>query len=404
MTTDRPTAFPDERGWGYDPKRRVITYRYTYRGKENIERGDSFDDCRRKRARRERDIEALAQLSENRTTGQVIDGWLKAVTTGKAGSTRRDYITSANHFRRELDLAAPFGNIEIADIEAMWVRMVGRSTFGPDSLEKRSTHWCGLLDYAATHKLILRDHREDLRSARRPHMAPKPTSKRRPNWFALRDYRRMRTHLIEAGGARNTYFLLMMLTGARPAEALAVQWEYLEDPEAEADGDEIPVGDELHIDWTIKRVKEDKLAEGEFLVKSPTTGSEVLCSPILKTDHLHDRAHRAVPLAPDLKMALSRLPRTSRFAFIDDEGRGAGGLIGFDAIKTHSYRLATDLRVPMVKPNGYRHTFASVCRHHHMQYERLAELMGHVNTRQIIETYGHPLTDMSVTEMDRFLG
>jgi integrase len=62
------------------------------------------------------------------------------------------------------------------------------------------------------------------------------------------------------------------------------------------------------------------------------------------------------------------------------------------------------LQVPRVSPNGYRHTFASVCRHHGMPYEQLAKLMGHRDATMIITTYGHPIVNTAPVDLDRYLG
>jgi integrase len=143
--------------------------------------------------------------------------------------------------------------------------------------------------------------------------------------------------------------------------------------------------------------------EGAMLREGGEAGT---WSTRLKTDHLHHFAHRRIPLVPELSAALSALVARhpgQEFVFIDDEGRTKGRPITEGMTEDIARDLSLDLGVRYVTPVGYRHTFASVCRHRGMPYEALAKLMGHANTTEIIRTYGHPVTDMAAPDLARFV-
>jgi integrase len=87
----------------------------------------------------------------------------------------------------------------------------------------------------------------------------------------------------------------------------------------------------------------------------------------------------------------------------------AGGPAPFASVTksmldTGAKHIAREAGVRFVNPNGYRHTFASICRHRGMPYEVLAKLMGHKNVRMIVLHYGHPVVDPAALDLSLYLG
>lgn len=366
-------------GWGYDEKRKKITLRYSLNGKAEIERGETAQECLTKRNRRERDRAMRADLTGDGTLGGMLAEWLEFISISKANRTLDGYRQSIDNFTAQLGADTDPLTLTVATIETMWARMIGRG-LSRATMHKRKGHWSAALAFAQRRALIPMEIYILLSTAEMPDI-PKKQSREQVRWFDLADYGRVRTWLIDHPSARNTLFLTMLLCGLRPGEALGLKWYYVD------------------LGRLVLRV-EGQIGDGDEY------------TTVLKTDHMedHDHAHRDVPIHEDLAVALDKLPRVNEFLFIEDTGRAAGRRITHGPLDDHAKEIclitgarAHEDKTKHVNPNGFRHTFASVCRHNHMPYEILAKLMGHKNTKQIIETYGHPLTDSVSVDINRYL-
>lgn len=357
---------------GYDAARRQITLRHRWNGRPWIERGESIAECERKRDRRRRDMDMRAGLAGDGTLGGLLEGWFEfEVASCKAVDTLKGYRNTINHLDRHLGTDVATHDIGVQAWEDMLAAVVGAG-LGTASLGKLRTHVGMALAFGLRRSLVPASVLDAWRVAKAPQM---PALDSRHVWFDLDDYAVVRSHFIRDRQCRNILFAVMLLCGLRPGEALGLKWEYVD------------LGRRvLRVEGRIERRNQPEW------------------SPVLKTDHLHRFAHRSVPIPADLALVLAERPRDDELVFIEDTGRAKGRLVRFDAMQDHARATASNLRVQYVNPNGYRHSFASMCRHNHMPYEVLAKLMGHKDTREIIATYGHPMVDAASVDLDRYLG
>lgn len=379
---ERPTTYPPladgEGSWGYEEDRRKIVLRHYWPlggkaagSKLYPERGETFQECIDKRTRRRRDLDRRAGVSGPETLADLLDLWFEHVATNKAERTRNSYLTTINHLTRELGAETHPMDLTVEAFEAMGKRLVEQRGLGTGSMAKRRCHLSMALGFAARRKMISPELHLELSLAEWPDMPPTTGDKR---WHDLTAFGKVRRHLVENPGVRNTLFAVQMLAGLRPGEALGLKREFV-DGEAR-----------------LLRV------EGQIIEPHP------LWTTVLKTDHLHRRAHRTIPMVADLTLLLDALPDEGELYFIEDVGPNRGQSITFGMMNDHARKICDVLRLPYVPPNGYRHTYASANLHHGMQPEQLAVLLGHLNTTEIMRTYGHLMKGMTPPDADRYLG
>jgi integrase len=379
-----------EGSWGYDPARGKITLRHRWDGKAYTERGDTADDCLARRNRRRRDATVQAALVGDGTMGALLEAWFAHASRGKKQGTIRNYRWSIDHISRRIRPETSVTDLTVTAVEELWTSVADEGIVS--GLATMRSHLGMALDFGERRDMIPSDIRQRLRSAEFPRLPPRGSGHR---WFSLEDYATVRAHLLARGGTRNTLFLTMLLCGLRPGEALGLRWE--------------------HVDLENRTLR----VEGTIERYGTTRGAY---STRLKTDHRHECAHRILPLPADLTLALQRLRlaalptehyveqiagpplRADGFVFVEGvDARSRGQLTTDDAVWRHALKVAAAARLEHINPNGYRHSFASMCRHNGMPYEELAKLMGHKTTQMIIQTYGHSIKATSPSDIDRFL-
>lgn len=367
-----------EGSWGYDPKRRKLTLRHRWGGKPYTERGETPEECIVKRTRRRRDVDLRAGLVGDGTMAGLLAAWLEFQSEGRKDGTITGYEWTVGHMLAQLGADTLVTDLTVADIEVMYATLI-RQGLGPTSVGKIRCNLGMALDFGVRRSLLPAITREQLARAVTPPVLTTKAMRGRRRWFDLDQFEIVRAYLgSEDGNARDALFLTMLLCGLRPSEALGLRWEYVD----------------------LQR----RLLRVEGHIERHYRNGPERYTPILKTDHRHDHAHRAVPIPHDLAVTLGRMARVDDFVFIEDDGRAKGRRMRSDALHRHSLVVASSARVRHINPNGYRHTFASVCRHHGMPYETLAKLMGHKDATMIIQTYGHPIKDATPLDLDRYLG
>lgn len=377
-----PTAAdlkPLPRGDGsisWDEARQKLTLRHIVDGHAYTERGDTRADVIAKRNRRRRDLADRAGLVEQGegTIAAMLTEWVAFESQGKSAQTVRHYQWSRGH------LVAHFGDrataeLDVADIETFFAAMIDRG-FTRASLAKLRSHLKLALEFGVRRKYLPAAASNLLRTAKMPAGAARRA--RAKLWFTLTEYDVVRQHLMMDRGPRAAMFLTMLLTGLRPAEAAGLRWEHVDLPRRV-----------MHVEGAIQRQ-----AAGAVNAYAYTT--------TLKTDHHGgDQAHREIPIPTDLRLVLTDLQSRADGDYVFSE---FGTFLCHQAVRDTAHHIATDAGVRYVNPNGYRHTFASICRHNGMPYEQLAKLMGHKDASMIIETYGHPIVAVAPIDLDRYLG
>ena len=372
--------------WGFDEARQKITLRHNWNGRAFIERADTGAACLLKRDRRRRDLDVREGLQGDGTLGGLLETWVATYSIGKKAGTVLNYGWAIDNLTNRLGVDTFVGDLTVTMIETMLADLVNEG-LGHSSIQNIR----GALDFGVRRDLMPADVREKLRVAETPALPPRPRSAR---WFTLEDYQEVRDYLARNGGTRNAMFLTMLYCGLRPGEALGLRWEYVDLDKAV-----------LRVEGTIQRHGEHRHHY----------------SQVLKTDHRHRQAHRAIPMPQALVGVLRELqgnaePTTATvpqvdgpplpaegFVFVEDRGRMKGHLSTDDAQLRYALMIAAEVGVRRVPPNGYRHTFASVLRHLRVPYEEIARLMGHLNASMIVETYGHSLETLTPANVDRLL-
>lgn len=407
LRTEHP--FPKDEGgsWGWDKGRRMITLRFTHDDHPDIVRATTPEECATKRKRKERDRMLAAQVTGEGTLEALFAGWLKKASEGRAEGTIGNYERSIKYILGQIDPRTPTVSLTPTMLTVMFAQLSepGRTTgpsrtgrrkrtrrpLGKRSLHTVKTHLNMALNYGAANKLIPADVRIDLQTYEVPEGARPPD----PEWFDLTDYNKMTAYLAGHLDVRNAVFVVIMLCGLRVGEVLGLRWRHID------------------LERRVLRV------EGQMVRAGSRRGG---WTTILKTDHLHKFAHRSVPIPGLAITVLEWLKATqadnegvvvdnrgreisvNEFVFVERYGDCLGEVIPGATVNRHAPKLAAEVGVKNLCPKGYRHTFASVCIHHQMVYELLAKLMGHQNTKQIIDTYGHPMVDPATIDLDRYLG
>jgi integrase len=357
--------------WSYDAGRSKIELRHLVDGKRYVERGETTDECIAKRNRRRRDIADLQGLANaGSSLDRMVDEWMAFDGRGKSPQTIGGYRWSMEHVKRHL------GHLEatevgLRDLETMYVALIDGG-MSAASLVKLRSNLKMAFDYGIRHGFVSETSATLVRRSKMPGGAQRSRSKL---WFNLSEYETVRQHLVVDRSVRHSLMLSILLAGLRPGEALGLKWDHVDIP-----------GAVLRVEGQIQR---------------PRIGVPATYSTDLKTDRHGDHAHREVPIAGDLKLVLAELQRTADSEFVFSEW---GSHVPINALQDTARAIAADAGVRYVNPNGYRHTFASVCRHHGMPYEQLAKIMGHADASMIIQTYGHPLVAPTAVDLDRYVG
>jgi integrase len=348
-----------------------MVLKYAHEGRRYTERGRSWAEVDGKRQDR---LAALA-AQEGLVAGSVaalLDGWLRDVRRAKgealAFHTDRGYEASVRHIVGQL------GDVPVVDLDRAKVRqLLVDLANAPHNLGRGTLHQVRyVLSMACEWGLDERWLRVNpVRGIKLPEAAAGPRPKK---WLDLAGYRAVRRYLLDTPSTASALFLVMLDCGLRPGEANGLRW------------------DSVDLDAGTLAV--------ESAMRATRTGKRVP-SGTLKTDRHGDAAHRVVPLMADTVEALRK-----ELVEAEAEGRTEHPFahITKSQLDTAARRIARAAGVGYVNPNGYRHTFASICRHRGMPYEVLAKLMGHKSVRMVIAHYGHPVVDPAALDMSLYLG
>jgi integrase len=362
--------------WAYDAERQKIELRHVIGGKRHRERGETTQECIAKRNRRRRDSDSRGRLFDGgqATVAEMLQDWLAFERQGKAPQTTRNYEWSIRYLTEHLgDL--PAAELDVAHIERMYSKLVdGGRGLGSASMVKLRSHLSLAVKFGVRRKYLPESARTLVRTSVTPDGASRA---RRKVWYDLHEYDAVRAELLYRAPTSPRYalFLTMLLCGLRPGEAAGLRWEHVD-----------LVRGIVHVEGTIQR--QENCKSGAY-------------TTVLKTDRHGVQAHREIPMTPDLRLVLTELQRTADCEYVFSEG---GTFLSFNVLALTAQQIARDVGVKNVHPNGYRHSFASMCRHGGMPYELLAKLMGHKDASMIIQTYGHPIVATETIDMTQYLG
>lgn len=334
-------------------------------------RGESWADCEAKRLLKLDELAALARpAAATGTVAALCDAWFAYACRSKgkalAPATEKVYRQSIIHITGQIgDL--PVAELDTHHVDEMLLTLA-ESGLGERALGQVRMNLGQICKWARKTKRMSRNPVEDVE------MPGGVTESRERAWFDLDEYGAVKAHLADNPSTIHTLLLVMLMAGLRPSEAWGLRWDAIDF-----------TTDTLNVETTMRLGRDGRYA----------------LSTTLKTDRRNNRcAHRPIQMAPELRAALWR-ERSEQFANgITD--RCFGGVTK-SAIRSACRRVTRTVGVKELHPNGYRHTFASICRNRHMPYEQLAKLMGHKNTRMLILVYSHPVEAPGAVDMAHYL-
>jgi integrase len=347
----------------------VMVLKYAHDGRRYTERGRSWAEVDGKRQERVAALVDRQGLVEG-SVAALLDGWLQATRRAKGSSLA--YSTDQGYQASIAHLVGQLGDVPASELGRQHVRQaLVDLAHAPHDLGRGTLHQVRYVLSMACEWGLDGDwlRVNPVRGIKLPEAAKGPREKR---WFDLEGYRTVRAWLIDNPSTTSTLFQVMLDTGLRPGEANGLRWDA--------------------IDWDAGTLAV------ESAMRSSSTGKRAPSST-LKTDRHGDAAHRVVPLMPELVEALR-----AEMVRQGERSEHPFDQVTHSTLDTSAHRIAREAGVGYVNPNGYRHTFASICRHRGMPYEVLARLMGHKSVRMIISTYGHPVVDPAALDMRMYLG
>lgn len=212
------------------------------------------------------------------------------------------------------------------------------------------------------------------------------TPRRRVQWLDEDEARRMVDVLVADGSTFAVLCLVMQTCGLRPGEATALAWD-----DVDLDAGVLHVRAALHRTnggRSIERWHVD--THGDKALKTPQSQRALGISPMLAGALRRHRAAQA-----ERRLEAAEWHDTDGLVFTTDDGL----IIRHDGrLRSVVPEFCAMAEAKRITPNGFRHTFASMLLHvDRRSVTEVARAMGHKDTRQVIETYGHPMVDVVST-------
>jgi integrase len=355
----------------------AVTLGYNANG--NPKRRVVYGDTRAEAARKltellDRYNKGLLAEPDAVTLRQFAEGWLERETRGKAANTRRLYTQELEHALRFL------GDMKLQAIKPVHVRaMVDRMQregwtprptkrdpnpeprpYSARTIRKALQRLQGVFQDALRLELI---HRNPCDAVRFKAPPSEPVGRSLEPSEALA--------LFEAADRHRAGLVvqLMLLTGLRRGEALALRWR-------DIDLEATPPYLRVVGNWT--RAEKNHMSR----LKTP-------------------RAKRTVPLAPELAERLRRRKEglLSDYPAQAVEGWFVFALPGAEHPYTPTYTanvleaLCREAGIPRIRTHDLRHTFGSLLLARGEKLERVSELLGHASPVLTLSVYRHLLSD-----------
>ena len=383
-TTPGPKATPEVPGWVKRPGQRPFydergkcVIDFTVDGKNRRVRGSSWPEAEEKMEVKRAELAEAKVPAGTLTLGRMLEDWVAANLAADADpGTRRNYNERVHRLKHALGADTPVGDITAGTVEQMSLRLGNRAVrpVGRDTLKRTRS----LLSHAWD-RAVLHGHSPQNLAA----LVPVPTSIPRSTVRDRRalnrdDFHRMRERL--AWSQATTYervLLTQLLTGMRPGEALGLLW--------------------VNVDLDGARVRVDTA-----LAYADETGLTYAVSD----DPKNEGARRYLEMPADLVAALRAeraAQRDRRIAaasyadaslvFASDTGR----TLSHGNLRRVLRRICTELSIPELTPNEFRHSFLSFVIDAGLSLPAAAAAAGHLNTRMVARRYAHALDAVQPT-------
>lgn len=176
----------------------------------------------------------------------------------------------------------------------------------------------------------------------------------------------MRRYLAENRSVHHTALLVMLTTGMRPGEALALMW------------------DAVHLDTGHAEVKRNVQRSNGNRVRTVV--------PVLKTK----KSEREVALRADAIAALRALRQEHPFGLVFPDANGEP--IRFESVSYYLNKACDAIGVPRVSPHKLRHANGSMLLDLGMAPSQVADHLGH-SLEELSNTYHHKMRRVMSTDV-----
>lgn len=322
----------------------------------------SRQDAERYRTKilRELDTGEFVQASK-RTVGELLNEWLAvAVKPRVRRRTHDDYTRIARADLIPQLGHRPLSRLAASEIQGLYAAMTGRGV-SPRSVRYTHAVLSGALKQAVRWRWIARSPASLVSLPRQSHREMR----------ALDDAQARRFVDAATGDTFGALWVLLITTGLRPSEALALRWSDIE-------------AGRLHVQRGLTRHP-----DGSFEFNEPKTarGRRAVTLPQSTTVALRD--HRQRQLSDRLRAGAAWTDRDLVFS------TAAGEPLDFRAlVRRHFKKLLRLADVPTIRPYDLRHTCATLLLKAGQNPRIVSERLGHENVSLTLDTYSHVLPDM----------
>jgi len=292
------------------------------------------------------------------TVAEACEAWRKVAVVGRRGATVSGYAWGCDVIIDEI------GSKPIADLTRAALRGVladWSQRFSAGSLAKLRSVLGRVLDYAVDATWITASP-----MPKRTDGVVKPkrsTPHLMPDAVAV-----VRRFLVAEHTTTHALFLTMLLTGMRPGEARAMQWDCVDLANAR-----------LHVRRSVER---------------DDAGAERVVDDV-KTSRYGDEGRRSLPLPPDLVAVLRRqLDEQHERALITPYvfADAHGAFLSRYVVEHGAREIASQTGTRLLSPNGYRHTYLSMLSDSGLPLATQKKLAGHRETSNVLATtYTHDM-------------
>ena len=368
-----PAMAHGEGSWLFDEERQKIVLRFMIDRKRVSVLGQSTTECMAKRdAKRavaRESKEARTRLGNaDATVGEMLEAWFAFLIGNdtkqskkkknkqpgdKAPSTTEGYRRSIITIMSTKLAGMLARNVTLGDVERMYVELVATDRFGQASLIKVRTHLAMGFDHGVRHGYSTLN---PVRGSKFPGNVRRPE---KPTWLNGEQFEVMRSYLGSKGGAYRGALLLILLTGMRPGEVLALQWDAVD---LDAGTVEVKRGLQRSMGGRVTTVVDEVKTEG---------------------------SKRMLSVPADGVAVLRQMRREHPFGLVFEARDGRP--LRFDVLRTACRKACLAIGVEMLPPNKLRHTNASVLLDRGQSLADVAQHLGHDDMRMVMTTYGHAM-------------
>jgi integrase len=291
------------------------------------------------------------------TLAAYLEEWNEAVAVPRLKSerTKQDYIKQLRRYIVPVLGGRRLSHVRPVDIQAVYSGMLERG-LSPTTV---------ILTHRILHSALKQAVKWDFLPKNPAEYVELP-SKTRPKVLVLSDEEARAFLRAAEGGEYHAFLVLLLTTGLRPSEAIALRWADIDLAKGQ-----------LQVRRKATRVK------GEWLYEDPKT----------------HRSSRLVELLPSTSLLLARVPRDSELVFHNGDGEP----LDTRRVMNRGFRPILEKIGVKAKLRLYdlRHTHATLLLLNNEHPKVVSERLGHSSIQITLDTYSHVLPSMQRSTANR---